>query len=1587
MVHRKLHGLLLVIILLVGFGFASGFLAKGVASNSSDKGTNGDGTGTQSSSNLVGAFDVSSSSVSGDVPLGYIGTPRTSWAILYYNPGLKRFTISYRVRLTGAYLQDNIVKSAVTGFYAVFCLYYCDAMQPLKDKDDNNVRFATNKAFEIEEQREYYLSSDPRWDYLRWSFYGVAFGKTWDAVQSEMAKKQLEWWHGDPIKWVKAIVLIASIAVAVVTLQPEIAAVGVEVALTDFMCEQALEAVMDLIKDKIEEWVVEQLKTELNKHADEGSWSSILVGIVGRPVYRSPSISVNVNGPSEGEDTRNVEWENRKGPYELGTYTAHVKAYRVNKIRIEFTTPDQGTEITDKSFFEGDASYSLYRESSYKVSYEKEAVSRSVNDQLYKLMKHDAAGYPYFEFTLHAIVDYEVSAGEKSIAEGYTEGQNLTASATGWGVGSGQVLPTKIDRNVNVKIKWRLAPAARKALIISISCLALPLYLIYEKTKTVGVVIAYPPYQTPKYLLTHSAHLPEGENYQYVGPRPPSKNVAIDLPDPSYNCVIAVPQIPSGQDWRATIAYDPYNAFYYGQVVSVPSTVADDQSIAVQLYFPFLDKYLDVNPPTVDEVLSTTVASPTNTMFIVPVLPQQGEVMVVSLTNPNGALIVTAQTTSAYPLKISLNDIPRTTYVKVPSGGNLDLRVLKPGCSPTLTITDNQLGIYVNAGIDSSSFEYHFKRIKVAHGTLDIPPSASCTIDDQNSGLTFTEDDNSPKVTAALQNLISAVVQLVGHGVDLDFKYSTGASNFKIIVKNTGVVRDNFNLSIVGQPDYAASGLGKQNVTLDSGESIEVDLNATGPEIPIAMISPGTSASVMGMNDNLYSMTYYVEVKALCTANTDVYDTVKVPTGAATPFTSSLTLGNTNVNSTSSLSFKNTFVRLIGNITVDGGELDFENSTVDVEPGEGRLIRIVVINGAVLNLNDTDVTSKDESNGDWELDVRGLIAVTRRVTIRNCKFKLKSNLDLHLGAHLALTHSILEIGEEGITPTVNVHSDSALELINSTVRSFSPSQPYSLRGGGRMMELESETRDFLSYGMKIETPSRSLHIRYPEEAVYPIIVTNTGNLTDQITLQPQKIPPSSQWEARLDQTVFTLASGQTVSTLLRVRPLVPMPVGQIQEVDVMGQSFNDPEVSYSLKTFTKLVAQYSQPHLDLDYFDVYLPKERPIEQQTTQLFGIIHNDGDTMATNIQVTFYDQTTMQTIAVINVPSIPPRSQITATVEWNIQHASTHRLETTAQCPQGMDTATTDVEVKSTPHGKYSATLDEDPPLIAYTYQPIYFDAFNFTDPDGTMTECLWDFGDGATASGPLIVYSYPENGTHMITLRVIDDYGAETTQLITFTILNRPPIASFSANASAAWPHETVAFNASSSFDLDGSIVAFEWDFGDTAHGSGEVVTHQYAEVGDYNVTLTITDNDGETSNYRATLEVVNPETIIYDVGIAGTTASVPDPEPGETIQINVTAANFGNFHSPTQTFNVTLFMVLGTRTARIDEQTITLSSPGKTNVTFSLTLRRPGWQTFLAVVSQVPNEENLENNQYSFRIVVFCPYPSYYTRKFGGIWPI
>ena len=56
-------------------------------------------------------------------------------------------------------------------------------------------------------------------------------------------------------------------------------------------------------------------------------------------------------------------------------------------------------------------------------------------------------------------------------------------------------------------------------------------------------------------------------------------------------------------------------------------------------------------------------------------------------------------------------------------------------------------------------------------------------------------------------------------------------------------------------------------------------------------------------------------------------------------------------------------------------------------------------------------------------------------------------------------------------------------------------------------------------------------------------------------------------------------------------------------------------------------------------------------------------------------------------------------------------------------------------------------------------------------------------------------------------------------------------------------EGITFDSSQSFDVEGGIASYHWDFGDGETDTGVIVTHSYSQRGLYTVTLTVTDETG------------------------------------------------------------------------------------------------------------------------------------------------
>jgi PKD repeat protein len=165
---------------------------------------------------------------------------------------------------------------------------------------------------------------------------------------------------------------------------------------------------------------------------------------------------------------------------------------------------------------------------------------------------------------------------------------------------------------------------------------------------------------------------------------------------------------------------------------------------------------------------------------------------------------------------------------------------------------------------------------------------------------------------------------------------------------------------------------------------------------------------------------------------------------------------------------------------------------------------------------------------------------------------------------------------------------------------------------------------------------------------------------------------------------------------------------------------------------------------------------------------------------------------------------------------------------------------------------ATTDM-PPTARFTFSctglTCSFDGSASFDPDGTIQAYYWSFGDGYGAHGSSSAQNtYAQAGSYTVRLDVVDDKGldaaVEQTVTVVGTSSNVPPTASFTFSCSGLTCH----FDGSGSSDSDGTIVGYQWSFGDGSMvGTGSsTIDHTYLQAGSYSVTLTVVDNEKATT---------------------------------------------------------------------------------------------------------------------------------------------
>jgi len=178
--------------------------------------------------------------------------------------------------------------------------------------------------------------------------------------------------------------------------------------------------------------------------------------------------------------------------------------------------------------------------------------------------------------------------------------------------------------------------------------------------------------------------------------------------------------------------------------------------------------------------------------------------------------------------------------------------------------------------------------------------------------------------------------------------------------------------------------------------------------------------------------------------------------------------------------------------------------------------------------------------------------------------------------------------------------------------------------------------------------------------------------------------------------------------------------------------------------------------------------------------------------------------------------------------------------------------------------SDTTDMDGIHVVADGEQVNFSGLSSSSPIG-VSQYSWSFGTStAETSGTF------SSGLALVTLTVTDTFGDISEANVTIMADGNNPVPAVNvivktgvsdegeayntSTSNVDEDYNVVVFNASESDDVDSMISAYAWDFGDGNTDTGDVVSHIFADPGDFGVQLTVTDAAGNLASSTTIITV-------------------------------------------------------------------------------------------------------------------------------------
>jgi PKD repeat protein len=205
--------------------------------------------------------------------------------------------------------------------------------------------------------------------------------------------------------------------------------------------------------------------------------------------------------------------------------------------------------------------------------------------------------------------------------------------------------------------------------------------------------------------------------------------------------------------------------------------------------------------------------------------------------------------------------------------------------------------------------------------------------------------------------------------------------------------------------------------------------------------------------------------------------------------------------------------------------------------------------------------------------------------------------------------------------------------------------------------------------------------------------------------------------------------------------------------------------------------------------------------------------------------------------------PSHTYAAAGTYTVQLTATDNEGATAQASQQV-TAGTAPPQNQPPHAEFTVDCTQ----LACVFSD------RSTDDVG-VTNWSWSFGDGATSTDRNPAHTYSSGGTFEVRLTVTDGGGAQDTRTHDAHPEAPPPPPTNDAPQADFDVHcqKLECSFTDKSQDDDGLVVTWHWDFGDGETSIQPSPQHTYAQRGRYQVSLTVTDDDGASDTRTRTAD--------------------------------------------------------------------------------------------------------------------------------------